>query len=31
MEGDESLGGDDSFDRAEPLEAGFGNVPIENS
>ena len=31
MEVDDSLGGDDSFDRAEPSEAGFGNVQIESS
>ena len=31
MDIEESLGGDDSLDRAEPSEAEFGNIPIEAS
>ena len=31
MSVDESLGGDDSFDRAEPSGTEFGNIQIENS
>ena len=31
MGADESLGGDDSFDRAEPSGTEFGNIQIENS